>query len=540
MADLDPWLAATLLLPIAMLAACGFARARARIPDLLWLVPLPALFTAVVAPDGAELVLPAARLGLGLSFRLDRVGAMLLGAAALLWLLAGVYARAGLRRTPGAAAFAIWWLLTMLGNLGVFLAHDMVTFYLFFTIASLAAYGLIVHDQSAPARRAGRVYVAFTLISEAMLLAGFVLLAAATPQHGIGIDEVVDALAQSPWRGTTMALLITAFALKIGLVPLHAWMPLAYSAAPIAAASVLSGAAVKAGVIGLIRFLPFAAPPPHWGQALAAAGLVSAFYGVGAGLFRANPKTVLAYSSVSQMGVLATVLGMGLMAANRHTAIIAAFYATHHVLVKGSLFLALGIAASRGWRLWVVAALALGLAGLPLTGGALAKAAIKLPLSDGAIGLIADLSAVASAILMFHFLRCLVCAPDAEPAPPATRLRRRAWLLLALACVAVPAALFPRLELMTWGEIFGPKPLWDAAWPILVGGLVTLARQSFYDRLPVRRAGAELGVDHALLLISRRFGDAVVAIDQHLRQWPTAALMFVGLVLVLAGALLMR
>src|SRR5215470_16478408 len=113
----------------------------------------------------------------------------------------------------------------------------------------------------------------------------------------------------SPWRGAAMTLLILGFGLKIGLVPGHVWMPLAYTAAPIPAAAALSGAAVKAGVIGLIRFLPLGPAMPRWGEALAAAGLFSAFYGVIIGLTQKHPKTVLAYSSISQMGLLAAALG---------------------------------------------------------------------------------------------------------------------------------------------------------------------------------------------------------------------------------------
>ena len=147
-----------------------------------------------------------------------------------------------------------------------------------------------------------------------------------------------------------LALLILGFGLKIGLVPLHVWMPLAYTAAPIPAAAVLSGAAVKAGVIGLIRFLPLRAALPGWGEALAALGLFSAFYGVAVGITQHNPKTVLAYSSVSQMGLIAAVLGMGLAAGDKASALAAAFYAAHHVLVKGALFLAVGVVAATGAR----------------------------------------------------------------------------------------------------------------------------------------------------------------------------------------------
>ena len=158
-------------------------------------------------------------------------------------------------------------------------------------------------------------------------------------------------------------------------------MPLTYSAAPIAAAAVLSGSAVKVGVIGLIRFLPFDSAMPEWGDVLVIAGLFSAFYGVVIGITQANPKTVLAYSSVSQMGLLAAALGMGLSAGEKSAVLVAAFSASFHVLVKGGLFLAIGAVASTKRSVWLVlvpaTVLALGLGGLPLTGGALAKLAMK-------------------------------------------------------------------------------------------------------------------------------------------------------------------
>ena len=219
--------------------------------------------------------------------------------------------------------------------------------------------------------------------------------------------------------------------MKIALVPMHGWMPLAYTAAPIPAAAVLSGAAVKAGVIGLIRFLPFEAALPGWGEALVVLGLFSAFYGVAIGITQQNPKTVLAYSSISQMGVIAAVLGMGLAAADKGAALDVAFYAAHHVLVKGALFLAVGVvAASSARRLWRGAApaavLALSLGGLPLTGGALAKLAIKAPLGDGIVGSLATVSAAGTTLLMLHFLQRLARsnsqdaqAAGSSPARPA-------------------------------------------------------------------------------------------------------------------------
>jgi formate hydrogenlyase subunit 3/multisubunit Na+/H+ antiporter MnhD subunit len=293
-----------------MLLACVSGRARERMPALLAVAPLPALAAALLAPAGTTLILPEPPFRMTLT--LDVPGAMLLGAAALLWILAGAYAAADLRGDHNAGRFAEWWLLTLAGNIGVFIAADLVSFYLTYSAVSLAAYGLIVHDGTPASRRAGIVYVALAILGEALLLMAFVFMAAAVTNGSLLIRDAVAALPTSPWRGAALTLLILGFGLKIGLVPGHVWMPLAYTAAPIPAAAALSGAAVKAGVIGLIRFLPLGVAMPQWGEALAAVGLFSAFYGVLVGITQTNPMTVLAYSSVSQLGLLAVAIGMGL------------------------------------------------------------------------------------------------------------------------------------------------------------------------------------------------------------------------------------
>jgi formate hydrogenlyase subunit 3/multisubunit Na+/H+ antiporter MnhD subunit len=123
-------------------------------------------------------------------------------------------------------------------------------------------------------------------------------LAAGEPSGSVQIRDVVAALPASSWRDAALGLIIVGFGMKIALVPLHGWMPLTYVVAPIPAAAVLSGAAVKAGVIGLIRFLPLGAALPGWGETLAWAGFVSAFYGVAIGVTQRDAKTALAYSSI--------------------------------------------------------------------------------------------------------------------------------------------------------------------------------------------------------------------------------------------------
>jgi formate hydrogenlyase subunit 3/multisubunit Na+/H+ antiporter MnhD subunit len=529
---------ATLAVPLAMLLACASRRARDYMPGLLALAPVPGLAAALLVPEGVLLVLPEPPFRMTLA--LDAPGAMLLGAAALLWICAGAYASTYLRGDPNAGRFAEWWLLTLTGSLGVFLAADLVSFYLTYSVVSLAAWGLIVHDGTIAGRRAGIIYVALAVLGEAFLLMAFVFMATAASDGSLLIRDTVSALPTSPWRGAAMALLILGFGLKIGLVPAHVWMPLAYTAAPIPAAAALSGAAVKAGVIGFIRFLPFGAAMPRWGEALAAAGLLSAFYGVLVGITQENPKAVLAYSSISQMGLLAAALGMGLAAGDSSAVLGTSFSAAHHVLVKGGLFLAIGAAAAGSARLWPVlipaAVLALGLGGLPLTGGALAKLAVKAQFGESVVGTLATLSAAGSTLLMLHFLRRLV--QTARGAPAATPSGYTwPWLTMAVMAVAVPWALFSATGSGSSFQVLAPAPFWSALWPVLTGGVLALGLWWWTDRLPRVPAGDIVVAGEAAIRSVVPWAEAIERADAYLRRWPVASLLLLTLLIALAAAM---
>jgi len=531
---------ATLALPLAMLAACLSQRARERIPALLAFAPLPAVLAALNEFDGTTLVLPRALLGL--TFVIDRFGAMLLGASALLWMAAGAYAETFLRSDPNRERFAVWWLMTLTGSVGIFMAADLVSFYLFFTLVSLAAYGLVVFDESPAAKRAGALYVALALLGEALLLMGFVLLASGSPNGSLLISDAAAALANSPWRDAALTCLILGFGLKIGLVPLHVWMPLAYTAAPIPAAAVLSGAAVKAGVI-FVRFLPFEGAAPDWGGALVAAGFLSAFYGVAIGITQSNPKTVLAYSSVSQMGLLAAVIGMGMIAGDQNVTTAMIFYAAHHTLVKGGLFLAIGVAALAGTHarqlvLLPASIIALGFGGLPLTGGALAKYLIKTPLGDGLAGTLGNLSAIASTVLMLHFLNRLWDSVPRDSRKTAPMGLVLPWLTIAIAAIALPWSYYLLVVGGSFSEALVPKALWDGLWPILIGGALAVALRRWQSSLPHIPPGDVLVFGERAMPVVSAFGVAMEGFDLRLRRWPVAGVLFLVLTMVLVGAML--
>jgi formate hydrogenlyase subunit 3/multisubunit Na+/H+ antiporter MnhD subunit len=530
-----PLLVLTLGTPLTLLVASISPSLRRPVLLALPLAPVPALAAALLALVGAPFAAEIPHLRI--SFALDAPGAMLLLVSALLWIGAGAYAAADLGGQPNAARFSVCWLLTLMGSLGVFIAADLLAFYFVYALVSIPAFGLIAHEDSPETARAGAVYMAFTILGEALLLMAFALLAAGEPNRSLQIRDVMAALPASPWRDAAAALAIVGFGMKMALVPMHGWMPLTYTAAPIPAAAVLSGAAVKAGVIGMIRFLPFDLAMPGWGEALAAVGFVSAFYGVAIGITQRNPKTVLAYSSISQMGVIAAVIGMGLAAGDAGAPLGAAFYGAHHVLVKGALFLAVGVAAASTNRaLWLPLAilLALSLGGLPFTGGALAKYAVKAQLGEGLVGVLANLSSIATTLLMLHFVRRMMewtgKTANARPGMAAS------WLAIGAAALIVPWLLLPALG----GDLTGALTatgLWGALWPVLIGALLALPLWRFGDRLPAAPAGDIIVAEESAFRASLSLGGAFDRVDGLFRLWPAAALSLATLVFIFGAAL---
>jgi formate hydrogenlyase subunit 3/multisubunit Na+/H+ antiporter MnhD subunit len=526
-------LVASLLAPLALLGACLIKSWRERALALQWLAPLPGLAAGLLGLSGEPLTcdLPV----VGFTLFLDASGALILVAATLLWII--VTAALWHDGRPDNR-FGVSWLLTMCGNIGIFIAGDLVSFYLFYALVSIPAYGLFAFSEDTEHRRAGAIYMAFTIAGEAVLLLAFAMLAAGEPHGSIRIADVIAALPASPWRDLILGLIIGGFGMKIGMIPFNGWMPLNYSAAPIAAAAVLSGAGVKAGVIGLIRFLPLAgAAVGGWGEALLALGLLSAFYGVALGLTQKNPKAVLAYSSISQMGVIAAALGAMLAEGRAGLSSEIAFYAANHLLVKAALFLTivpLMVRRRESAALILAAVLALSLAGLPLTGGALAKLVLKATFASGLEAALATLSSIGTALLMSHFLNCIVAQrPSVAEDCPATLVRF--WPVIALGAVLLPWALYPAVGDVS--KTLQPSNVFDALWPVAVGAVLAIALSRTGLSFPQVPAGDTVVLYERAFRRLLALGPRLETLEGRLRQWPAAgiSLLLVVLSLLTAG-----
>ena len=287
-------------LPLALLLLARVPGLRGRIERWTPWAAVPALLLALCGEPGMSVRLDW--LSFGSVLALDALSRVFLVFTALLWLGAGIFAQGMLVGDERADSFRLFWLATMAGNFGLILARDVPTFYAGFALMTFAAYGLIIHSRSRAALAAGRVYLTMAIIGEGLIIAGLVLAAGrtATPLTAM-LADLPAAVAGSPHRDLTLACLLLGFGVKAGLPLLHMWLPLAHPVAPIPASAVLSGAMIKAGLFGWLQTLPLGLVAlPQWGAGVVAAGFIAAWGAALIGIHQRTPKTVLAYSSISQ------------------------------------------------------------------------------------------------------------------------------------------------------------------------------------------------------------------------------------------------
>lgn len=380
---------------------------------------------------------------------------------------------------PGSSTLSGFLLVCFSGNIGTYLAADAASFYLAFTLMSFPAAGLVIHYRHVAAQRATRIYLVMTVFSETAILAALVLTITA---GGYLLSDAPAAVAESGQSGLIVTLLLIGFGVKAGTVPLHVWLPLAHPAAPPAASAVLSGAMVKAGLVGWLRFLPTGEGPAlaPAGTTLLVLALVGAFAAALLGVLQQDPKVVLAYSTISQMGFISALVAVGMMVPQLASATSAAavLYAVHHGLAKGALFLGVPVVKHYGRGFSGVLVLigmvgaGLAVAGAPLTSGAYGKYVSKeavegITLFGVGLGQLLPLVATGSTLLLMRFAFLMRQTElDARRRPDGELL---SWLGVCAAGVAVPWAVG-----LAWideaGEFSWTVPaLWDATWPILLG-----------------------------------------------------------------------
>ena len=432
--------------------------------------------------------------GIELVFKADALAMLFVTLSAVLWLLTTVYAIGYLEGSPHRSRFFGFFSLCVTATMGIAMAGNLFTFFIFYELLTLATYPLIVHRGTEKALRAGHVYLAYTLAGGALLLTGTVWLYSLAGQVDFVHGGSLSTLPPQTFGQLQIVflLLIAGLGVKAALVPLHGWLPLAMVAPAPVSALLHAVAVVKAGAFGIVRVV-YEVYGVEFAQSLALllplaiAASITIVWGSLRALFQDDLKKRLAYSTVSQVSYI--VLGVALF--GPVGTIGGLVHLVHQGLMKITLFFCAGNYAETlgihkvsemngvGRRMpastLAFSIAALGMIGAPFTAGAVSKAW----LTDGATAAGMDWAVwvlTASSLLnAAYFLPILYrawlkSAPAAWPQEhiPARRGRETSLLLLlpplvtALFILAAGLMADADLSPLSWAKLIAAReyPQW--------------------------------------------------------------------------------
>lgn len=283
----------------------------------------------------------------GIAFRIDALGALMLLLVTFITLVVAVYARRSVRAElpERNAPFYSVYLLFAAGLAGIVSTADMFNVYVFLEITSIAGYALVSLGGGAAVISAFRYVILGTIGAAFYLLAVGYLYSVTGTLNMADLTRLLPELSGSNTVLVSVAFLVTGMALKMGLFPMHAWVPRAYANAPSAVSALIAATASKVAAYILIRSLFYVFEPRIATEVipvatiLAWAAAVAMVVGSLMAIAQSDLKRMLAYSSVAQVGYI--VLGVGLANPDGFTG--AVLHLVNHAFMKCCLFLTAGV-----------------------------------------------------------------------------------------------------------------------------------------------------------------------------------------------------
>jgi len=292
----------------------------------------------------------------GLSFHLDRLGALFLAVIGGVTIPVSVYGFGYAAAYDGrysARWIALQTGMFLLSMSLVVCAGSVLTFVLAWELMAVSSWFLVITEHDRPETvRGGLWYVAMTHMGLAALLAAFFLLGheATTVWSFAALRDGAGSLPPGT-RNAVFVLALVGFGSKAGLVPVHVWLPRAHPAAPSHVSALMSAVMVKLGIYGLLRvgLDLLGGGPTWWGVVMVAVGAATALTGVLYALVDDDLKRLLAYSTVENVGLIMLGAGAGfvfLSLAQPEAAAVAfsaaLLHVVNHAAFKGALFLGAG------------------------------------------------------------------------------------------------------------------------------------------------------------------------------------------------------
>ena len=325
--------------------------------------------------------------GLDLVFRLDGLGLLFALLILGIGLLIVLYARYYLSARDSMGRFYSYLMLFMGAMLGIALSENIIQLLVFWELTSIASFLLISYWQHREdARQGARMALAITGAGGLAMLGGFVLLGEIAGSYELSVilasGETIKA---HPLYLPMLVLVLLGAFTKSAQFPFHFWLPNAMAAPTPVSAYLHSATMVKAGVFLMARLFPALSGTPEWSWLVGSVGLATFLVGAFIALFQHDLKGLLAYSTISHLGLITVLFGIGTPLA----AVAGVFHIINHATFKASLFMAAGIidheSGSRDMRrlngLWkymphtalLAMVAAASMAGVPLLNGFLSK-----------------------------------------------------------------------------------------------------------------------------------------------------------------------
>ncbi len=399
--------------------------------------------------------------GINLAFKADSIAILFSTLAVAIWLLVGIYSFEYMTHSIEEKRFFAFYLITLGAVLGVCYSANLVTMYMFFELASLSSYALVIHERKTESLLAGRKFIYYSIFgaSLGLIYIIYTYMYAQSPEFTIGgLAEFAELSDHSDIIFLTF-LAVVGFGCKAGLFPLHSWLPTAHPVAPAPASAILSGLITKAGVIAIIRVIYYSTGSEiladTWAQyALIGLSLLTILMGSSLAFREKVLKKRLAYSSVSQVSYVL----LGLFLLNETAFSGALLQSVFHALAKNLLFISVGaiifktgisradevegLGSSAPDSFAFFALGSLSLVGIPLTAGFVSKWELAQgALEFGTVGLVAVsvviISAMLTAAYLFPIVMSAFFSPNQSAINGEKRLNKTMFAPMFCLCVGI-------------------------------------------------------------------------------------------------------
>ena len=284
---------------------------------------------------------------IGIEYVIDLLNGFVCIIIAFIGLMVGIYSIESItKELPNKIIpFYSIFLLLVTGLMGMTITGDIFNFYVFLEISSLTAYALIAMGDRGDGVVASFNYLIMGTVAASFILLGIGYLYAVTGSLNIAdMQNLLPVIYDSKVVLAALAFFMVGFSIKVGLFPLHAWLPDAYTHAPSAASALIAGLMTKVGAYAMIRFMfsvftpEFVIDITRMAEILTWAAALAIIVGSVLAIAQSDIKRMLAYSSISQIGYI--LLGVGLVNVIGMQG--GLLHILNHSLMKCALFLVAG------------------------------------------------------------------------------------------------------------------------------------------------------------------------------------------------------